>query len=156
MNKVVSKKQIKGIVQRLKKKGKKIVFTNGCFDIIHAGHIRYLRKSKKLGDVLIVGLNSDSSVRKIKGRERPINNQRDRAEILSALEFIDYIVIFNEETPEDLIRIVLPDILVKGSDWKGKKVAGENVVKNRGGRIVFMPLLKGRSTTGLIEKIKQL
>lgn len=156
MGKLVSYKKIRALTTSLKRQGKIIVFTNGCFDILHAGHVRYLKKAKKLGDMLVVGLNSDFSVRKIKGKERPINNQRDRAEILCSLSTVDYVVIFNEETPERLIKMVQPDILVKGYDWKGKKIAGEDIVRKNGGKVVFFPLLKGRSTTKLIQKIKGL
>lgn len=155
MRKLVSRKKIIEIVKRAKKEGKKIVFTNGCFDILHAGHVRYLQKAKKLGDILIVGLNSDSSIRKIKGKNRPINTQYDRAEVLSGLECVDYITIFNEETPENLIKLILPHTLAKGSDWKGKEVAGADTVIKNGGRVAFIPLLKGRSTTEIIKKIKQ-
>ncbi len=154
MKKLVSRKKLVEIVRRLKRKGKKIVFTNGCFDILHAGHVRYLSEAKKLGNILIVGLNSDSSVRKIKGEGRPINTEKDRAEVLSALESVDYIVIFNEETPENIIKLILPDVLVKGSDWKGKKVAGADIVKRNGGSVFFVPVLAGRSTSGIIEKIR--
>lgn len=155
MQKLVSRKKIIEIVKRAKKAGKKIVFTNGCFDIFHAGHVRYLNMAKNLGNILIVGLNSDSSVIKIKGKNRPINPQRDRAEVLSGLECVDYITIFNEKTPENLIKIILPHILAKGSDWKGKEVAGSDIVMKNGGRVVFVPLLKGRSTSEIIKKIKQ-
>jgi len=154
MNKVILQKNIKKITTNLKRQGKKIVFTNGCFDILHAGHVRYLRKAKKLGDVLVVGLNSDASVKLIKGSNRPINKQKDRTEILSALEPVDYVIIFNEETPERLIKMILPDVLVKGSDWKGKKIAGAETVKKNGGKVVLLPFLKGHSTTEIIQKIK--
>ncbi len=156
MQKLVSWKKIGKLSNLLKRQGKTIVFTNGCFDILHAGHVRYLKKAKKLGDILIVGLNSDSSVRKIKGKDRPVNNQMDRAEVLSALESVDYIVIFNGKTPERLIETIHPHILVKGSDWKGKTVAGADIVKRNGGKVVFIPVLEGRSTSKLIEKIKSL
>ncbi|MBI5893142.1 MAG: D-glycero-beta-D-manno-heptose 1-phosphate adenylyltransferase [Deltaproteobacteria bacterium] len=130
-----------------------MVFTNGCFDIIHAGHVRYLSKAKKLGDVLVVGLNSDSSVKKIKDDGRPIVPQRERAEVLSALEFVDYVVIFNESTPYNLIKSVQPDVLVKGADWKGHEIVGADVVKAKGGRVARIKLVKGRSTTNIIKKI---
>jgi D-beta-D-heptose 7-phosphate kinase/D-beta-D-heptose 1-phosphate adenosyltransferase len=155
MGRLLSLKKVCALAESLRREGKRIVFTNGCFDILHAGHVRYLKKAKNLGDVLIVGLNSDSSVRKIKGKDRPINNQKDRAEVLSALESVDYVVIFAEETPEKLIKMVMPDVLVKGSDWKGKKIAGGDIVKKNGGRVVLIPLLKGRSTTKVIQKIKE-
>ncbi|MDO8525338.1 MAG: D-glycero-beta-D-manno-heptose 1-phosphate adenylyltransferase [Candidatus Omnitrophota bacterium] len=142
------------IVAGLKKRGRRIVFTNGCFDILHVGHVDYLRRARKMGDVLIIGLNSDSSVRRLKGASRPINKERDRATIISALWFVDYVTIFNEDTPEALVRKIKPDIMVKGSDWKGKCVAGADFVKSRGGRVRMVPLVKGHSTTSTIKKLK--
>lgn len=141
------------ILARLKSKGKKIVFTNGCFDILHAGHITYLEKANHLGDLLVVGLNSDSSVKALKGEARPINNQKDRALVLSSLYFVDYVAIFNEDTPEKLIRILKPDIIAKGGDWRIDDIAGGDFVKSRGGRIVSIPYVKGYSTSTLIGKI---
>ena len=132
---------------------KTIVFTNGCFDIIHAGHISYLKKAKEMGDYLVVGLNSDESVNRIKGEKRPINSENDRALVLSALYFVDCVIIFNEDTPEQLIRSIKPKILVKGADWKGKNVAGCDFVKSYGGECVFIQLLKNRSTTSIVKKI---
>src|SRR3990167_3962614 len=120
------------ILSLLRAKKKRIVFTNGCFDILHIGHITYLRKARMLGDILVIGLNSDQSVRIIKGKGRPINSQRDRGAILSSLYFVDYIAVFGEATPEKLIKKLKPDILVKGGDWKGKKIAGGVFVKSRG------------------------
>lgn len=155
MRKLVSKNKLLKIIKEMKRCGKKIVFTNGCFDIIHAGHVRYLQRAKKYGDLLIVGLNSDTSVKKIKGKTRPINNQNDRAEVLSALDCVDFVTIFNEETPEKLIQDIKPDVLVKGADWKGKRIAGEDIVLAKGGRVVFLPYLKGRSTTEIIQRIKK-
>ena len=140
-------------ISLLRRKGKTVVFTNGCFDIIHAGHVSYLKKAKALGDILVVGLNSDSSVRKIKGGSRPINREKDRASVLSSFSFVDYIVIFNEDTPEKLIKIIRPDVLVKGGDWKVKDMVGNEYVVSYGGRIARIPLVKGFSTTSLIEKI---
>lgn len=142
-----------GILARARSLGKRVVFTNGCFDIIHPGHVTYLSKAKKLGDILVIGLNSDSSVHAIKGRGRPINDERSRAIVLSALSFVDYIVIFGESTPENIIRKLKPDILVKGADWKGKDVAGADFVRSRGGRVVMMPFVKGFSTTSIIKKM---
>ncbi len=141
------------IASALKRSGKKVVFTNGCFDIIHAGHVEYLSRARKLGGALIIGMNSDRSVQRIKGNGRPVNNQKARAKVLSALSFVDYIVIFNEETPEKLIRRIVPDILVKGADWKGKKIAGADFLKLRGGKVTFIPFVDGYSTTSLINKI---
>ncbi len=151
--KLKSRDEIKEIAERLRKEGKKIVFTNGCFDVIHPGHIKSFRFAKSLGDVLIVGLNSDSSVRRIKGEKRPIIDVKGRSEILSAIEYIDYIVIFDEDTPENLIKVIKPDVLVKGEDWRGKKVVGADFVQSYGGKVEFCPLYPEYSTTKIIEKI---
>lgn len=153
MSKLKCRAQLKTIVANLRKHGKKIVFTNGCFDILHIGHVKYLEKAKKYGDVLIVGLNSDSSVRKIKGKSRPLNKQKDRALVLAALGFIDYVVIFNEDTPYNLISILKPDVLVKGSDWHKDKIVGAGLVNKAGGKVIGAPFIKGFSTTKLIRKI---
>ncbi len=146
---------LKRALTALKKRGKQIVFTNGCFDILHVGHIDYLSRARKMGDALVIGLNSDSSVRRLKGASRPINKERDRAKIISALWFVDYVTIFNEDTPEALIRKIKPDIMVKGSDWKGKHVAGADFVKSRGGRVRMVRFVKGYSTTSVIKKISK-
>ncbi len=153
---VVSLKKLLAELEPLRKKGKKVVFTNGCFDIIHAGHVRYLAKARSLGDILVVGLNSDESVRTIKGTERPIVPEKERAEVLSALRCVDYVVIFNEPTPLRLITALKPDILVKGSDWASHEIVGGDVVKKSGGRVSRIRLLKGRSTTNIIKKILKL
>jgi D-beta-D-heptose 7-phosphate kinase/D-beta-D-heptose 1-phosphate adenosyltransferase len=137
-----------------RKRNGKIVFTNGCFDVIHRGHIEYLKFCKEHGDVVVVGLNSDSSVRAIKGSDRPIHNQIDRAAVLAALESVDYITIFEKSTPIDLIKKVRPDVLVKGQDWEKKGVVGAEFVKSYGGRVALAPLVKGKSATLIIEKIK--
>ena len=133
-----------------------IVFTNGCFDVVHRGHVEYLKFTKQQGDIVVVGLNSDNSVKTIKGPDRPINNQHDRAEVLAALESVDYITIFDEPTPIDLIEKVKPDVLVKGEDWAEKGVVGREFVESHGGKVVLAPLLEGRSSTATIEKIKSL
>ena len=146
---------IKSIVARLKIRRKKVVFTNGCFDILHVGHIRYLRKARSLGDILVVGLNTDRSVRQIKGEKRPIVPQGERAEVLAALEFVDYVVLFDEPDPFVLIEKVKPTILVKGADWPKDKIIGRDVVEEAGGRVVRIPLVPGASSTGVIEKIIQ-
>ncbi len=138
---------------RLKKAGKKVVFTNGCFDILHRGHIHCLRKAKSLGEALIVGLNSDSSVRKIKGEERPILSQGDRAEILAALEMVDYVLIFSEDTPQRVISALVPDVLVKGGDYGKEQIVGREVVESGGGRVVRVKPVAGRSTRNVIRKI---
>ncbi len=135
--------------------GREIVFTNGCFDILHAGHVRYLQRAREQGEVLVVGLNDDDSVRRLKGPERPHNNQDDRAEILASLGCVDYVVHFSEDTPHELVKAVQPDVLVKGEDYREKVVVGSDVVEARGGRVVLVPLLTGRSTTGLVERIRK-
>lgn len=132
---------------------KKIVFTNGCFDIMHVGHMRYLQEAAKLGDVLVVGLNSDASVKRLKGPERPINTEHDRAEMMSALGFVDYVVIFEEDTPLELIKKIQPDVLVKGGDYSNEYVVGTNEVQARGGELVLIPFVEGKSTTNIIKKI---
>jgi len=138
-------------VERLKSDNNKIVFTNGCFDILHRGHFDYLYQSKSLGNFLIVGLNSDDSVRLLKGNDRPINNQNIRAENLSKLDYIDAVIIFNEETPEKLINLLLPDILTKGGDYKINQIIGSEIVTNNGGKVKILPLIKGYSTTAIIN-----
>ena len=145
--------EISQTAEELRKSDKKIVFTNGCFDILHTGHIQYLREAKNLGDILIIGLNSDKSTKLIKGKNRPINTELDRAIVLSALEFADYIVIFEEKTPFNLINLIKPDILVKGGDWKENEIIGSDIVKENGGKIISLSFKPGISTTGIIEKI---
>lgn len=135
---------------------RKIVFTNGCFDILHAGHISYLKKAAALGDILIVGLNSDDSVRRLKGENRPINNQEDRIVLLSALECVDYIVVFEEDTPLNLIEKILPDVLVKGADYKKEDVIGAKVVEENGGSVELIELLEGHSTTNIVNRMEKL
>lgn len=143
--------QLKKIVQQLKNRNKKVVITNGCFDIIHRGHIKIFRKAKSLGDVLIVALNSDDSIRRLKGKNRPIMNQEERVEVLSELESIDFIVIFDQDTPENVIKTLKPDILVKGSDYKIEEIVGREYVE----KVVRVPLIKGLSTTQIIRRIQQ-
>ncbi|MFH1776211.1 MAG: D-glycero-beta-D-manno-heptose 1-phosphate adenylyltransferase [Candidatus Omnitrophota bacterium] len=147
---------VKKITADYKKKGKKIVFTNGCFDLLHYGHIRYLESAKKLGDVLIIGLNSNRSVRKLKGPNRPLNTQLVRVKQLAALAVVDYITVFSSQTPYTLIKTIKPDILVKGGDWKKTAVVGREFVIKNGGRVKIIPYIKGFSTTLLIKKIKAL
>lgn len=149
MGRVVSQAEVKNIIPMLKAEGRKIVFTNGCFDIIHTGHVRYLREAKKLGSALIVGLNSDSSVAGIKPG-RPVNPQDQRAEVLAALEMVDYVVIFNEDTPYNLIKLIKPDVLVKGGDWKKEDIVGSDIVAE----VYSLPYIAGVSTTEIINKIK--
>jgi len=149
-HKVKDIKALAEIIQKLKKEGKKIVFTNGCFDIIHAGHIQYLREAKALGDILVVAMNSDSSVKRIKPK-RPIVPQEQRVIVLSALEMVDYVTVFNEETPYETIKILQPDILVKGGDWKIEDIVGNDIVKE----VYSLPYREGLSTTAIIEEIKK-
>ena len=151
--KITAFSKVKALVSILRAKGKRIVFTNGCFDILHAGHVKYLEKARFLGDVLILGLNSDSSVRKIKGPSRPIVPQKDRAAVVASLGFVDHVVIFGDTTPLKLIKAIRPHVLVKGADWKTGKIVGSDLVRSYGGRVVAIPLVKGRSTTGLIRRI---
>ena len=134
---------------------KKIVFTNGCFDIMHVGHMRYLQEAAKLGDVLVVGLNSDASVKRLKGPERPINSEMDRAEMMCALGFVDYVIIFEEDTTLELIKKIQPDVLVKGGDYSNEYVVGTDEVKARGGELVLIPFVEGKSTTNIIKRIQQ-
>lgn len=135
-------------------KNEKIVFTNGCFDILHKGHIEYLAKAASLGTKLIIGLNSDASVKHLKGESRPVNNENDRAILLAALSFVDQIVIFDTDTPRDLIQYVQPDILVKGGDYNPQEIVGYDIVKAKGGKVVTIDFIKGYSTTILLNKIK--
>ncbi len=142
-------------INNWKEQGKKIVFTNGCFDILHCGHIKYLQEAKSLGDKLVLGLNSDNSVRRLKGKERPVNPQVCRAEILAALEVVDMVIIFDEDTPLTIIENILPNILVKGGDWKIEDIVGSDVVLGNGGEVKSLSFLQGFSTTSIIEKIKK-
>jgi D-beta-D-heptose 7-phosphate kinase/D-beta-D-heptose 1-phosphate adenosyltransferase len=143
--------QIERITKRLKSQGRKVIFTNGCFDILHRGHASYLQKAKALGDILIVGLNSDESVRRLKGESRPVNSLEDRAYLLAALESVDYVVPFEEDTPYELIKSVQPDILVKGADYEGKKVIGSDLA----GEVRLIDFVEGRSTSGIIGRIAE-
>jgi rfaE bifunctional protein nucleotidyltransferase chain/domain len=151
MKKILNWRELKAVVDSLRADGKRIVFTNGCFDIIHIGHVRYLKEAKALGDVLVVGLNSDSSVSKIKPK-RPINPQDHRAEVLSSLEMVDYVILFNEDTPYELIKLLQPDVLVKGGDWKKEDIVGSDIAKETRS----LPYIKGISTSEMIKKIKRL
>ena len=137
-------------------RGERLVFTNGCFDLLHIGHIRYLQEARTLGDCLIVGINSDDSVRAIKPNGRPIVPQTQRAEIVAALACVDYVVIFNEPDPRALIKTIQPDVLVKGGDWQIEQIAGRDIVQARGGRVVIIPLVPDVSTTTLVQRIQKL
>jgi rfaE bifunctional protein nucleotidyltransferase chain/domain len=138
-----------------KRNGRRIVFTNGCFDLLHPGHIRSLEQARELGDALIVGLNSDASVRQLKGEGRPLLPERERAEILAALECVDAVIIFDDLTPQDVIARLLPDVLVKGGDWPGDKIVGREEVEAAGGRVVSVPVVPGFSTTDILRKIRE-
>lgn len=150
-NKILGRRALKKWVESARKKGQKIVFTNGCFDILHAGHVSVLEFARSKGDVLVVGLNSDASVRLLKGPTRPINAQADRALVLAALESVSAVSIFEEETPYDLIKLVRPDVLVKGGDYKPTEIVGREFAK----KVVRFALLKGRSTTNIIKKVSK-
>ena len=141
------------IRKSLKKEGRKVVFTNGCFDLLHSGHVHVFKEAKKLGDVLIVGVNDDRSIKAIKGAARPIFPLAERMEILEAIHFIDYLVSFSEETPQKVISVLLPDVLVKGEDWKRDEVVGREEVEQAGGEVVLVSLCEGQSTTSVLEKI---
>ena len=151
--KIKERKKLRGIVENLKAKGKRVVFTNGCFDLLHVGHVRYLEQAKALGDILIVGINGDHSVRGLKGPLRPILPVEARAEILSGLGCIDYITVFDEPTPLELITLLKPHVLVKGGDWTKDEVVGREIVEGLGGKVHLLPFVEGSSTSNLIEAI---
>ena len=155
MSSSTSLSELKAIRLKLKAEGKKVVFSNGVFDLIHSGHLDYLSKAKKLGDVLIVGLNSDDSVRRIKGNKRPILKQEERAFILSNLKPVDFVVFFDEDTPEKLISEIIPDILVKGADWAVDKIVGREVVEKNGGKVMNIEFVNDQSTSKIIDLIVQ-
>jgi len=155
-NKIIAIQDLKQGLGNWRQEGKKIVFTNGCFDIVHLGHIQFLQEAKNLGDILIVGLNSDSSVNKIKGKGRPILDQNSRSEILAAFEFVDGVIIFDQDTPFRLIEQLVPDVLVKGSDYLAENIVGSEIVLNSGGEVITIDLVEGYSTSNIIEKVKKL
>ncbi len=152
---LIKKTEITLFLKKLKRQKKKIIFTNGVFDIIHRGHVDYLTKAKSYGDILIIGLNSDISVKKIKGKNRPINKQSDRAAVLLALKPVDYVMIFSEETPDKLIKKIRPDVLVKGADYRISEIAGADFVKESGGKVVRIALTKGQSTSRIIKELNK-
>ena len=154
MGEIVKEDEIIKIVENLKKQNKKVVFTNGCFDILHVGHTRYLKTSAKFGDFLIVGLNSDESVKKIKGENRPINNENDRAEILSELNFVDYVVIFNETSPKNLIDKIKPNIYTKGADYTLETLPEKDVILKNNIQVEFIKFVDGKSTTNTLKKMR--
>ena len=152
---VLDAAQLARYVREQRAAGKRIVFTNGVFDILHPGHVRYLHAARGHGDLLIVGLNSDGSVRRNKGPERPINPQDERAEVLAALACVDAVSLFDDDTPADIIRRVQPDVLVKGADWPADQIVGRETVEGRGGRVVLEPVEQGYSTSAIVERIKR-
>ena len=153
INTLTSRESIKNIRKELKQKNKIVVFTNGCFDVLHAGHVDYLAKAKECGDILIVGLNSDSSVSKVKGEKRPIVTELERAFILNNLKSVDFVVLFNELTPIGLIEELLPDVLVKGADWAIENIVGRDIVEEKGGTVRSIEFITQQSTTNIIEKV---
>jgi rfaE bifunctional protein nucleotidyltransferase chain/domain len=155
MGSVVERNQLVQIRRSLQQQRKRVVFTNGCFDILHRGHIDYLGKARALGDVLIVGVNTDASVRHLKGPGRPIVDEEDRAQVLAALAAVDFVCLFPEETPLELIRAIVPDILVKGADWQVEAVVGRDIVEAAGGSVLTIPFLPNHSTSAMIKKILQ-
>ncbi len=154
MGQILNRKDIISTIKKLKKEDKKIVFTNGCFDILHIGHVRYLKKSASFGDILIVGLNSDNSVKRLKGETRPINNEQDRAELLSELNFVDFVVIFEEDTPDKLLDEIKPDVYTKGADYTLETLPEAKTVLKNNGKVEFISLVEGKSTTNVIKKIE--
>lgn len=153
MGRVVSQEEIARIRQKAREDGQRVVFTNGCFDILHRGHVEYLGAAKELGDMLIVGVNTDSSTKKIKGAKRPIVPLEDRMAVLASLVCVDYVTSFNDETPFELIELLVPDVLAKGGDWKIDEVVGKDTVEKVGGKVVIIDLLEGRSTRDIIGRI---
>jgi rfaE bifunctional protein nucleotidyltransferase chain/domain len=152
-SKIRTVRQLRPILSRLQRRGRRIVFTNGCFDLLHIGHLRYLQRARGFGDRLVVAINSDASVRKIKGPRRPLLPEAERAEVLAALTCVDYVTIFNQPDPLAIVRALRPDVLIKGSDWGTNRIIGREIVEGRGGRVRRVPLVKGVSTSRLIEKI---
>ena len=153
MHPIWSQDSVAQEVRRLQASGKRVVFANGCFDVLHPGHIELLSKARRLGDALVVAINSDSSVERLKGSSRPIFVESDRAELLAALEMVDYVCVFEEDTPREIILKIRPDVLVKGADWGMDNIVGRPEVESWGGRVVALPLVAGQSTTGIIERV---
>lgn len=151
---VLTQPQTRALVDRLRAEGRRIVFTNGVFDLLHPGHVRYLSQARSLGGALIVGVNADASVRRNKGPDRPISPEAERAEVVAALEVVDAVVMFGEDTPAEIIRLVQPDVLVKGADWPPDQIVGRDTVEARGGRVVLVAVEQGYSTTSIVEKAR--
>jgi len=156
MGQVVTQQQLVEIRKRLKQEGKRVVFTNGCFDILHRGHVDYLSKARAKGDALIVGMNTDASVQRLKGPTRPIVEEQDRAFVLAAISVVDYVCLFEEDTPLELIKAVVPDVLVKGGDWSIETIVGRDVVEAAGGTVQTIEFVPNRSTTNIVQKIAEL
>jgi D-beta-D-heptose 7-phosphate kinase/D-beta-D-heptose 1-phosphate adenosyltransferase len=154
-DKIKTVDQIAAIAAQAKKNGRSVVFTNGCFDLLHRGHVHILRQAKAAGDILIVGMNSDRSVKSIKGSARPILPETDRVELIAAMEMVDYVVLFDESDPYQLIAAIKPNVLAKGGDWSADKIVGSDIVERNGGRVAVIPYLKGFSTTEIIERIRK-
>ncbi|HEX8185773.1 MAG TPA: D-glycero-beta-D-manno-heptose 1-phosphate adenylyltransferase [Blastocatellia bacterium] len=154
MRKILGREEMIRERERMRREGKRLVFTNGCFDLLHPGHARYLNQARELGDALVVALNSDRSVRAIKGEGRPILTERERAEVMAALEAVDYVTIFDEDTPRELIASLLPDVLVKGGDWTPDQIVGREEVEAAGGKVLSLPYVEGLSTTEIIQRIR--
>jgi D-beta-D-heptose 7-phosphate kinase/D-beta-D-heptose 1-phosphate adenosyltransferase len=152
-DKIVDFRELFGTLEERRRRGARITFTNGCFDLIHPGHVTYLETARSLGDILVVGLNSDSSVRRLKGPGRPILSQSERATVLAGLRSVDYVVVFEEDTPLALIEAIAPDTLVKGGDWRLEAIVGRELVEAVGGRVVSIPFVEGYSTTGIVQRI---
>ena len=152
---VITEAGIRAYVEQQRARGLRIVFTNGVFDLLHPGHVRYLQEARKLGDMLIVGLNADESVRRNKGPDRPITPEHERAEVLTALGCVDAVVVFREDTPDAIVRAIQPDVLVKGADWPADQIVGRDTVEARGGRVVLIPVEQGYSTTSIVERIRK-
>lgn len=154
--KLISPDKISNAIARWRLKSDTIVFSNGCFDVLHVGHLHTLQEAKRLGDKLVVGINSDASVKRLKGQDRPINGEQNRAELLSALSIVDAVVIFEEDSPIEVIRIIQPDVLVKGGDWPLDKIVGKDIIEARGGKVISVPFKVNDSSTEIINKIRKL
>jgi rfaE bifunctional protein nucleotidyltransferase chain/domain len=152
---LITKEEFNSVREKLSDNSESVVFTNGCFDILHRGHVEYLNQAKSLGKYLVIGLNSDSSVKKLKGEDRPVNNETDRAFVLSNLKCVDAVIIFEEDTPYDLINTVKPDFLVKGGDWKEEQIVGSDIVKSYGGKVISLKFVDSYSTSNIIDRIKK-
>jgi D-beta-D-heptose 7-phosphate kinase/D-beta-D-heptose 1-phosphate adenosyltransferase len=155
LDKIVNRANIVARVAEARRAGKRIVFTNGCFDLMHVGHVRYLAAARASGDLLVVAINDDASVRRLKGPERPLVSEVARAEVVAALAAVDYVTIFGEDTPAEVIAALVPDVLVKGADWAPEQVVGREVVEAHGGRVLLVPVVEGFSTTALVEHLRR-